>query len=46
MRFNEESAIVKIWVRRIIEGENTREQIPKLGNLTEVVTGILDKQTL
>lgn len=46
MRFNEESAIVKIWVRRIREGENTREQIPKLGNLIEVVTGILDKQTL
>lgn len=44
MIFTEESAIVKTWVRLLSNKEYSREQVPELGNLREVVFGILDKQ--
>ena len=44
MKFTEESAIVKTWVRLVINGEYTKEQVPILGNLQDVVYSILDKQ--
>lgn len=40
--FNENSGLVKIWIRNIDEGNVTREQVPKLSNLQEVVYKILD----
>ena len=43
MNFTEESAIVKTWVRLVTNGEYTREQVPVLGNLQDVVYDILDK---
>jgi hypothetical protein len=43
MIFTEESEIVKTWVRLINAGSYTRYQVPNLGNLQEVVFGILDK---
>jgi len=39
--FNSESGLVKIWVRLIKEGLFTKESIPKLLNLREVVLSIL-----
>ena len=44
MQFTEDSAIVKTWVRLVSGGEYTREQVPKLGNLQDVVISVLDKQ--
>lgn len=40
--FNEESQIVKTWVRLIKEGAYTKEQIPKLSNLRDVVNQVLE----
>lgn len=40
--FNENSGLVKIWIGNIDEGNVTREQVPKLSNLQEVVYKILD----
>ena len=42
MNFTIESAIVQTWIRLIKNGEFTREQVPQLGNLQEVVYGFLD----
>lgn len=44
--FNENSGIVKIWVRNINENGIERTQVPKLSNLQDVVYGILDKSFL
>ncbi|MDE5054909.1 hypothetical protein NDK25_22090 [Niallia taxi] len=44
--FNENSALVKIWVRNIREGNYTVEQVPKLSNLQEAVKQVLDSQNL
>jgi hypothetical protein len=44
MTFNENSALVKIWVRNVQEGNYTREQVPNLFNLRDVVYSILDEQ--
>lgn len=44
MVFTENSAIVKTWVRLVKNGDYTREQVPALGNLQDVVYSILDKQ--
>ena len=41
--FNENSGLVNIWVRNIKDGNVTREQVPKLSNLQEIVYKILDK---
>ena len=44
MRFKEDSIIVKSWVDLIRRGAFTRDQVPALGNLQEVVFSILDKE--
>lgn len=44
MVFTEESAIVQTWVRLVNNATYTRDQIPALGNLREVVIRILDKK--
>ena len=41
--FNENSMIVKTWVSLVLAGTYTREQVPKLGNLQEVVKKVLDE---
>ena len=40
--FNEDSVIVKTWVSLVLAGTYTQEQVPKLGNLQEVVGKVLD----
>lgn len=40
--FNENSGLVKIWVRNIQEGNYTREQVPNISNLRAVVYEVLD----
>lgn len=40
--FNEESILVKAWVTLVDEKEYTRQQVPNLSNLREVVFGVLD----
>ena len=40
--FNENSALVKIWVRNIQNGKYTQEQVPNLSNLQEIVAIVLD----
>lgn len=40
--FNENSVIVKTWVSLVLAGTYTREQIPGLSNLRDVVYQVLD----
>ena len=42
--FNEKSAIVGIWVRAIISGSKTPDEIPNLFNLKEMVELVLSKE--
>jgi len=42
MVFTETSAIVKAWVSLILSGTYTREDVPNLYNLREVVYHVLD----
>lgn len=41
--FNDKSYIVKVWVKNIASGKYTREQVPNISNLREVVYAILDE---
>lgn len=41
---NEDSGLVKIWVSAVKENRYTREQVPNLSNLREVVFKVLDKE--
>lgn len=43
--FNENSGLVQLWVKNIKAGNYTREQVPNLSNLREVVYQILDAST-
>ena len=40
--FTMESALVKIWARNVVNGNYTREQVPNLSNLREMVFAVLD----
>lgn len=40
--FNENSILVQTWVRLVQDGPYTREQVPRLSNLRDVVYKILD----
>lgn len=40
--FNENSYVAKVWVKNVQSGSYTREQVPNLSNLREVVYRILD----
>lgn len=44
MTFDKESGIVKVWVNLVQNGTYTREQVPKMFNLQEVVAEVLDEQ--
>lgn len=44
MFFTKESAIAKMWARNVKEGNYTRNQVPNLFNLREVVNQILDEE--
>ena len=41
--FNEDSIVVKVWVKNVKEGLYTREQVPELSNLREVVLALLEE---
>lgn len=43
MIFTENSCLVKVWVSLVLAGTYTREEVPVLFNLQEVVWGVLDK---
>lgn len=42
MKFSKDSQMVKTWVRLVQSGARKREEVPKLGNLQEVVWEVLD----
>lgn len=42
--FNTSSGLVAIWVRNINDGNVTREKVPKLSNLQEVVYAVLNAE--
>lgn len=44
MTFNKDSGLVKVWVKLVQNGTYTRDQIPKMYNLREIVAEILDEQ--
>lgn len=44
MTFNKESGIVKVWVNLVQNGTYTRDQVPKMYNLQEIVSDVLDEQ--
>lgn len=39
--FNENSIVVKVWIRNVKEGSYTREQVPELSNLRDMVLSVL-----
>lgn len=41
---NEDSGLVKMWVQAVKDNRYTREQVPNLSNLREVVFKVLDKE--
>mgnify|MGYP000005549440 CR=1 FL=1 len=43
MVFTRESFSVQFWLKRSREGNATREEVPKLFNLQEVVYQVLDE---
>lgn len=44
MKFNKESGLVKVWVKLVQSGTYTRDQVPKMYNLQEIVAEVLDGQ--
>lgn len=42
--FNENSGLVKLWVNNVKNVLYTREQVPRLSNLQEVVWAVLDAE--
>lgn len=42
--FTTESALVQMWARNVKNGNYTREQVPKLSNLQEMVYAVLDSE--
>ena len=40
--FNTNSALVQMWARNVRNGNYTREQVPKISNLQEMVYEVLD----
>jgi hypothetical protein len=43
--FTTESALVNIWARNVKDGDYSRDQVPKLSNLQEMVYQVLDAET-
>lgn len=44
--FTKDSYLVQLWARKVREGDVSREQVPKLSNLQEVVYALLDAETI
>lgn len=44
MTFNKDSGLVKVWVRLVLGGTYSLEEVPKLFNLKEVVTQVINEQ--
>lgn len=42
--FNENSLVVKVWVKNVKSGTYEREQVPNIGNLRKVVYSVLDAE--
>ena len=42
--FNTNSALVQMWARNVRNGNYTREQVPKISNLQEMVYAVLDAE--
>ena len=45
MVFKKNSALFKTWVSLVVSGAYTKEQVPKLFNLREVVSEVVDSLT-
>lgn len=45
MKFTKDSALVKTWVSLVVSGAYTKEQVPKLFNLRDVVSEVVDSLT-
>ncbi|ADZ82491.1 hypothetical protein [Cellulosilyticum lentocellum] len=45
MIFTKNSALVKVWVGNVQSGLYTKEQVPKIFNLQEVVWEVLEEST-
>lgn len=43
MVFTENSGLVKVWVSLVLSGTYTLDQVPKLFNLKEVVTQVVNR---
>lgn len=43
MKFDENSGLVKTWVRLVESKQYSKDQVPNIGNLREVVYKILEK---
>ena len=43
MKFDENSGLVKTWVRLVENGQYSKKQVPNIGNLRETVYKILEK---
>lgn len=43
MKFNENSGLVKTWIRLVESEQYSKDQVPNIGNLREVVYKILKK---
>lgn len=44
MTFDKNSGLVIVWVNMVQSGTYTRDQVPKMFNLREVVAEVLDEQ--
>lgn len=44
MKFTKNSGLVKVWARQVQGGTYTRDQVPDIFNLREVVYAVLDEQ--
>lgn len=42
MTFTKDSGLVKIWYGAVLTGQYTIEQVPRLSNLKEVVTELVN----
>lgn len=45
MVFNKDSGLVIIWVNMVQSGAFSREQVPKMFNLQDVVNEVLNERT-
>lgn len=44
MTFDENSGLVKLWVKRVKTGKATLDDVPKIYNLPEVVREVIENE--